>query len=50
MKLPRLRVLLLRPKYDFFVFRLESFLPTLPPTQKRTVEMRKQAKAAQVKP
>jgi len=50
MKLPRLRVDLLRPKYDFLVLRLGSLLPTLPPTQNRTVAMRKQAKAPQVKP
>jgi hypothetical protein len=50
MKLPRLRVLLLRPKYDFLALRLGSFLPTLPPTQNRMVAMRKQAKAPQVKP
>ena len=55
MKLPLLRVLrvlFLRPKYDFFplLLFLFLFLPTLPPTQKRIVAMRKQAKAAQVKP
>lgn len=53
MKLPRLRVLrvlFLRPKLDFLVLRLLSFLPTLPPMQKRMVAMKKQANAAQVKP
>jgi hypothetical protein len=49
MKLPRLRVLFLRPKYDFLALRLGSFLPTLPPTQKSTVATRKQANAPQVK-
>jgi hypothetical protein len=47
---PLLRVLFLRPKYDFLTLRLDSFLPTLPPTQKRMVAMKKQANAPQVKP
>lgn len=47
MKLPRERVLRLRPNDDF----LEVLsLVAEPPTQKRTVEMTKQAKAPQVKP
>lgn len=47
-KLPRLRVLRLRPKYDFLAVFLS--LPTLPPTQNRIIAMKKQVKLAQVKP
>lgn len=48
MKLPRLRVLRLRPKYDFF-WEVLSVLPTLPPMQKKMVQRKKQAQVAQVK-